>query len=465
MISYFKINDPYRLITLLIISLIISLPLFIDAPPLTVAELKDMVIGEKIGDGYLPAASLVDPSAPLAAWIQGVFSFLFGKSLLARHIVGFIVLFLEAILIGAIFISRKVFTDNSYLPSLLYIILAFFSFDTLALSGDLMASLFLLISMSYLFKEIEFNAPSDENILKLAVFLSIASLFAFSYSIYLPAACLVLIIFSRRSLRSVLLLLTGFALPHGLLVCLYLLKGKVNLLVNYYYFENMFGNAESLVHLQGLLYLCAVPLLFLIFAFILLARESRFTKYQSQLLQVTFFWLVFGVLQALWSNDLRPQSLLPIIPCLVLFINHFFLVFRKKRLAEISFWIFTISIVAISYLARYDFLKTKINYSTLFVEKSTTSVENKKILSLQNDVSVFVDNTLATGFFNWQLSREIFLHPEYYENVILVGKEFKRDAPQVILDPENVMMPFLEKIPALKRMYVKEGTIYQLISN
>ena len=445
-------------------SIIVFVPLFIDFPELTFVELKTLIVGEKVRAGYLPAAGLVDTTAPLTAWFYSLTDIVFGKNLFVRHLLGLIVVFVEAILIGTIFINRKVFGENTYIPSLLFIILASFSFDSITLSGDLMASFFLLLGLSHLFRELEFHTQRDENVFMLGIQLSLATLFAISYTAFFPGVCLILIIYSRRNLQSILLLLTGFLLPHALLICFYFIKGRVAQLVSYYYYGGIFENSISYISTQSMVCLFLVPVFFLLLAFVVLSRESRFTKYQSQLVQVMFLWILISIAQVMLANELRPQSLLPIIPCLAFFITHYFLVFRRKRFAEINFWVFAVGIISTSYLARYNFIENYISYSPLLVP-SKSIYQGEKILLLKDDVSVLRNNKLATGFLDWKLSSDIFLHPEYYENVILVNGAFEKDSPQIIVDPDNLLSPYLERIPRLKNSYKKEGDKYFLISN
>jgi hypothetical protein len=84
---------------------------------------------------------------------------------------------------------------------------------------------------------------------------------------------------------------------------------------------------------------------------------------------------------------------------------------------------------------------------------------------LKDDLAILKENQQATVFFNWALSREIFLHAEYFENVVRVSEAFEQDAPEIVVDPDNLLYPFLERIPRLKNQYKREGENYFLINN
>lgn len=455
MLRYFRINDPYRLVAILVIALLIYLPIFIDTPPVTLPELKGLLTGEKISQGNIPYAELVDSTPPLTCWSYGLIDLIFGRSLLARHILAFIIIFFQATYIGFIFIDKKAFSESTYIPSFIFIILYFFSFDTIVLSGELMGSVFLLLAISALFKEVEFRNPSIETVLNLGVYVGLASLFSFSYIVFLPAVCVVTLLYSRRNLQSFLLLLVGFCLPHALLISVYYLMDTSSAIWNFYYLPNLAFTSNHLINWKSLLILGAFPLAYLFISFIMLNREARFTKYQSQLLQIMFFWIVFSLLLLFYSKNLRPQSLIALIPPVTFFLTHLLLHIRRRLFAELNLWILCIGIIATSFLARYGRMQS-IDYSQLIIKKNADAAifgANKKILVLDDDLSYYLNNKMATPFLNWKLSETIFKNPDYFENVIKVDEGFENDPPDIIYDPGKYMKEFFVRIPSLKKKY------------
>jgi hypothetical protein len=132
---------------------------------------------------------------------------------------------------------------------------------------------------------------------------------------------------------------------------------------------------------------------------------------------------------------------------------------HKKKFAEIGLWILMGTTVSMSYLARYDNFGV-IDYSKLIVEQDRRIPKDKKVLALDENWGVYKNNALASPFLDWRLSKEIFKGPDYYENVIKVYQGLTNDPPDVIRDKENLLKPFLERIPELKRQYVREGIYY-----
>jgi hypothetical protein len=461
LLSYFRINDPYRLIGLLVVALLLYLPLLIDAPPLTTSELKTIIVGQKLSDGFPLYSGLIDSTAPFTGWVYQLIYFIFGESIAARHIIALVLVIVQAVYLGFIFIDKKVFPESSFLPSVVFIVLFLFSFDNIQFSGELFASLFLLFALYSLLREIEFREESLSLVLKVGVFIGIASLFSLSYIVYIPGALVILLLFTRSSGRKFSLLVVGFLIPHLLLNAFYFIYSELDELWTYFYFPNLSFYSSGLVGISVFAHLLIVPCAFTLIAILFLNRESRFTKYQSQLLQAFFFWVIFCFLQALYSKEFRPQSLISIVPPFAFFISHFLLILRRRTLAELAFWLLIGGTIGSSYYNRYSALGNP-GYATYVVKEP--SYRNSKILVLSDDLFQYSENSMATPFLNWQLSRGVFEHPEYYGNVVEVYNGIKSDKPRHIIDPTNALEPFLARIPEFRRDYKKTADGYELTS-
>ena len=459
MIRYFRINDPYRLVGLFILLLILYIPLFVLDNQLSLPELRGMLVGEKQNEGYRMYLDVVDNSAPLAAWTHELLDTLFGRSVPARHVLAFLIIFLQGAYVGVLFITKKVFSENTYIPSFLFALLFFFSYDTLSLSNELLGSGFLLLALNYLFKEIEFRNQGDESIFNVGFCISLASLFAFSFIVYLLCAAVILLLFTRSNTRKFLLLVFGFLLPHLLTISIAFLKGTTAELWQYFYLSNFSFERTEFVTTKTLLTLGAIPIFYFLVSMVMLNREARFSKYQSQILQTVLLWQVFSILFVLYTKDLRPQSLIVFIPGLSFLFTHFFLLIRRKKFVQMNSWILFVGIISVAYFARFEKIKS-VDYSRLYVGKDVGELHGKKILVLSDSLDLYYRNSLATPFLNWSLSQEIFRHPDYYENVTQVYHSFKTDPPDVIFDKENLLENFFDRMPEIESAYIHQGDRY-----
>lgn len=459
MIRYFRINDPYRLVGLLILLLIIYLPLFIADQQLAVPEIKSLLLGEKQNEGYRMYADVIDNTAPLAAWAHELLDSLFGRSMQVRQVLAFIIMFLQSAYLGIMFISKKVFSENTYIPSFMFCLLFFFSTDTLSLSNELLGSGFLLLALNNIFQEIEFRNERDESIFNVGLCISLSSLFAFAFIVYLFCAIVILALFTRSNARKYLLLIFGFLLPHLLTLSIAYLNDATAEVWRYYYLSNLGFDRITFVNGKTLLMLGALPMLYFAISLVMLNREARFSKYQSQILQSMLLWLLFSILFVFYSKDLRPQTCIVFIPGLALLLTHFFLLLRRKKFVHLNSWILFAGIVSIAYMARFQRIES-IDYSKLWVNKAATDLRSKRILVLGNNLDIYRANYLATPFLNWQLSQEIFRNPDYYKNVTRVYRSFQKDPPEVIIDSENLLGGFLDRMPGVKSEYVRTGDSY-----
>ncbi|HEX8041818.1 MAG TPA: DUF6427 family protein [Chryseosolibacter sp.] len=459
MIRYFRINDPYRLAGLFALLVIMYLPLFIYNSQLTIPELKDLLVGEKQNEGYRMYSGLIDNTGPLAAWSDEILDTLFGRSLLARHLLAFAVIFLQSAYIGIVFISKKVFSENTYIPSFLFSLLFFFSYDTLSLSNELLGSGFLLLALNYLFQEVEFRNERDESIFNLGLCISLASLFIFSFSIYLVGAIVILVLFTRSTLRKFMLLIFGYLLPHLLVISLSYLNDATGEVWRYFYVASFSLDHTQFMTTRALLTLGAIPLFYFAVSMVMLNREARFSKYQSQILQTVLLWLVFSLLFVFLSDGLRPQSLIVFIPGLSFLFTHFFLLIRRKKFVALNSWILFVGIVGMAYLAKFGRIGA-VSYSQLLVNNAVTDIKGKRILVLEDNLDIYSQNSLATPYLNWDLSQDVLRHPEYYENVTHVFHSFKNDPPEIVFDKENLLEGFFNRMPGIGAQYVRQGDRY-----
>lgn len=461
MLRYFRINDPYRLVAIAVMMALLCLPLLIDTTPLTLLELHSFVLGEKVSEGNTLYVDLIDHTPPLASWFYGLCDMVFGRSLTARHIVAFLILLSQSAFLGIILIDKKVFAENTYIPSLLFSVFAFLSFDSLSLTADLPAFGFMLLALNNLFKEIEFRVQREETIFNLGLYISLASLLNFSYAIYLPGIMIMLAIFTRNSLRKYLLMMFGFLLPHLFLICFYYLSGNGENLWDHFYVPGFRFISSPLMNGQSLLYLCAIPLFYLFVSLFILNRDARLSKYQSQIFQAMFLWFVVALVQVFFTDDRRPQSLIPLIPPVSFFLTHFLLLIRRKKFAELNLWVLLIGIATVAYLARYNKIRV-IQYDTMLVQQETLPVKGKSVLVLDEKPSLYLHNRHATAFYDWDLCKAIFEEADRYENLLMVQRSFEKDLPQVIIDPKNLMEPFFRRLPSLKKQYEKSPEGYKL---
>lgn len=457
MLRFFRINDPYRLLAILVFLILFSLPSLTNAPELTKPELKAMVVGEALHDGQMMYAEVYDPTAPLAAGTFWFTDWMMGRSIFGRQIVALILIFFQAAFFAILLINNKAYNDNTYVPGLIYGLLCFISFDFLSVTPELLGSTVLLLALNNLFREIEFRVQRDETIVNVGFYIGLASTFVFTYGIFLLAAFVILIVFTRISFRKSLLLLFGFFLPHVFIAVYYYYRDALPSLWNNFYLENFLHTDINLISGKSLLVLGALPIIYFVFSLFMMTREARFTKYQSQLFQVMFLWVVFCLVEIFLTRQLSPHSLIIMIPSLAYFFSHYLLLIRRKWIAESMLWILIGGVISIGIFAEKGSIGS-VDYSKMFVgsAKRSLPVTNKKVMVIGDDISVYRDNKLGGYFLDWRLS-EPTLNVKYYDNLVILDAMFHDAPPDVIVDQRGMFASIMEKIPSLGIKYKRQG--------
>ena len=469
MLSFFRFNDPYRMVFIFLLLIAIRLPVMIADDTLTNADLHYMVIGEKMNQGAQLYIGIWDNIAPLAAFTYWILDLLFGRSLLAYQLLSLLLVTIQAGIFNRILLNSKAFNENSYAPALIYALCMSLFFDFFTLTPMLMSLTFILLTLGYLFSHIEIRAKRDEQIFSIGLFLGIAALFYLPVILLAPATLLILAFFTGTVFRRYLLLSFGVMLPLLLLIGYYLLIDGVR---DFYY--NFFNpwlafEGESLIEFKSLIWIIGIPALFTLMGLIKITQGMRFTNFQIRLTQVMFIWLIFSITLMFFGAEVTPAKFMILAPPVAFYISHYFLTFRKTLKSEILFSIFFLSVILVSLGTFFDFFFTSrfVAYEKLLVAETPYDelVRGRSIVVLSDQVDIYKNARLATPYLNWPLSRPLFDEPEYYDNLVKIYNTFREDPPEVIIDPTGKIEKVSAFIPWLEANYTKGDSDIYLLNN
>ncbi|HCW08815.1 MAG TPA: hypothetical protein DGG95_15770, partial [Cytophagales bacterium] len=305
-----------------------------------------------------------------------------------------------------------------------------------------------------------------DTILSIGFYLGLASLFVFSYAVFLVGSIVILFTYARLDFRKAMLLLFGFFLPHLALLNYYYFIDGLPQFTSFFYESNFSLHSVNLISWSSIFWLSAGLIVLFVLSMVMLNREAHFTRYQSQLLQVMLIWIAVAFISILFSNERTPHSFITFIPSSAYFISHYLMLIRRKWIAEMVLWAFIVSTGIISMTARFNQF-TFVDYNKMWVVDSqyNAQVRNKKIAVLGNDLSLYQHNRMAAGFLNWELSQNIFNLDNYYGDIAIISDSFQSDLPDVIVDEKNNMDKIFSRVPSLKKMYRRNGNLYERIKS
>lgn len=465
MLSYFRINDPYRLGVIFAFLVLVRLSIFLGEFPEHISELKWMVMGEKLSGEAVLYVDLWDNFPPLSAAIYRLIDGLFSRSPLTNHLLSLFLVFIQAFIFNNLLLKHRAYNENTYLPAFLYVILMNLFFDFYLLSPVLMGLTFILLALDNVFTHLG-ESRNDQMVLYTGLYLGVANLFYYPTFIVLMAIYVAYTLLTATSIRRYLLLTFGYCLPIITTWIYYYLHGGLK----EFYIDFVFSifNVSSQNYLKPIsyLFLLIIPLGFTLLAIAKTLRSTRFTNQQERIQKLMLTLLFFAALGWVFNKERAPFQLIIIVPPAAFFLTHYFLNVNVKWKAEALFACFLAGIlfVNVSTYQKAGFVEKFFNYDDLEVVSTEWDglVKDKKILYLGKNYSVYRSASLATPYFNWDLSKLHLNYSGYFDNLTAIYRNFKRELPEVIIDEKGIMIEVMSKMPTIKEAYQSRdnGRIY-----
>ena len=429
-----------------------------------------MLVGEKLTGGASLYSGVWDCIAPLSAFIYNGIDYLFGRSQLTYQILAYLLVCYQIFIFNSFLINSKAYTENTYVPAVIFALLSSVCYDMFTLTPFLIGLTFLLLALKNIFQHIEFRSKRDEDILNIGLFIGLATVTYQQFAIFVFCTLLIFVMFTGTVGRRYIMMLFGFFLP-------ILIAGSYFFLTNrftdfMYSFLSPFFVISKIWYFSfwQLMLLFALPTLYFLLALFRMTQGARLTNYQGRLTQSMLVWMVFSIGFILISDEYSPAVYLILIPVGSFFIAHHFLIYRKKIMAEISFILFLVGMVATGVLSYNtpEWLGKYFNNTDYVVNMgSYGDVAGQRILVLDDNIRPYYYAQSATPFLNWQMSEEVFNNLNYYDNLTLIYEGIVNDRPDIIIDSNNRMPKIFEKIPTLKELYFKsrDGNYHLKVSN
>ncbi|WP_020527938.1 hypothetical protein [Flexithrix dorotheae] len=460
MVSIFRINDPFRILGIFVVLLLLRLPMIINGLPLIIPELSWLLVGEKLGNGSRMYVDVWENIAPLSAGIYWLIDLVFGKSQIAYQVISSFLVLIQAIIFNQALIKTGVYKEKTYLPGLLYVVFMSISFDFLTLSPVLMANTYLILVVRNLFRFD--NEAIDQDIFKTGFYIGIAALLYIPSTLFLIMAILGLAMFKTSSSRYLIMMVYGFTFAFIIYLVYLFTVGGIGDFYDVYILSFLSLNLERYFSPTQSFWLVLVPGIALVLGLLKARTERGFVNFQSNAQQLMAIWILASIFTLLITPKFATYQFIIFVPAFTFFTVHYLLLFKKRIFAEIAFWVISILVVFISYNGVYNFSSglNPIDYDRLTVKKEESLPEkNKKILVLGNHLSYYQHQSIATPYYNWKLSQRHFGNMDTYSTLIEIYKNFEKDFPEIIVDKSDNQFAskLFNNIPLLEEKYEKSN--------
>ena len=459
MLTFFRINDPYRILGILVLVLLIRLP-FLWLGELTVPELHWMLLGEQMAEGKSLYGEVWSSTGPLAATVYCIIEWLFDRNQAVYVVLSALLVTYQALIFNEFLLSRKAFRESTYVPALVYVLLTSFSFDFYTLSPVLLALTGILSALRSAFYRVE-SMPYDARVLRTGLYLGVATLFYLPSVVFIIPIFITYFLFTTLTLRQVLLLLYGVAMPFLVALTYFYVTEHAEAFVQQYLLS--YSMMKRMPYTEGLalLVIMLIPLGFLVFSIYKITKEKRFTIQQTKLQQVMFISIAVALLLLLMAERLAPYHLLFFVPPLAFFISYALLSIQRLLIAELVTALLFISLPLLGYSLLLDwFAINQVAHTERLLVQPTdydAVVAGKRVLVLGDDINVYRYAKPATPYVDWSLASPQFEHLNYFENLSTVYAHLTEDMPEVIIDEAQLMPALSERIPVIREGYRKSA--------
>ncbi len=464
MLTFFRVNDPFRMLAIFLLLLLVRLPYWVSGDYLTLPELGWMLLGERLAEGNHLYAGVWDDTAPLSAGVYGLIEWVFDRRQIVYTLLAAWLTTYQALIFNGLLNSRKAYRENTYVPALVYVLLMSISFDFYTLSPVLMALTWVLLAFRNALHKIE-GSVRDTQVLRTGVYMGMAALFYLPSLVFVIPAFYAYMLFASLSPRRALLLLYGTLLPFLAVLTYFYLIGAATEFTNQYLLS--FAQLPNHHHVSGLslLMVIAIALIFFVVALSQLVQYRRYTIQQTQLQQVMFVMVITALSSIFLVRALAPFHLLFFVPSFAFFITHHLLIIRRLLWAEIATALLVILLPLSGYLFLFDmFSVNQLAHTDKLMVQTTAydkAVAGKRVLVLGTDQSIYRYAKPATPYLNWQIASRQFDNINYFENLSSVYAHLTADMPDLIIDEATLMPTLIERIPEIRNTYRNDtGAIY-----
>ncbi|MEO9474554.1 MAG: hypothetical protein ABJG41_03445 [Cyclobacteriaceae bacterium] len=449
MLQFFRKNDPYRLIFVFLILIVIRVAWIIIGLPVSTLELKLLLLGERLGNGFLMYSETFDYTGPLAAMVYKWLNFLFGSSRWVHVIFSTLLIILQAGILNGILLRNKAFDENNYLPAFLYVILMSSTMDFFVLSPQLMSLTFVILSLNQIFRRID-NVVTDELFLYAGVYTGLATFFYLPSIVYFLAFLLSFLIFSSAIFRRLVIFIYGF-----LMIFL--------IIAAYYYWFDSLGDLWQMCIVGGIVkpktffitpdqfFILGAVLAGVLLITLSVFFTSRFTNFQQNMMRVMLLFLFAAGWAAIFAPELSPADLLFFVPPLAFFLTHYFLVLRKRLFKIIMPTLIFVSLLVYPY------------YIVRFMPEFEVEVDHveqtgKKLMVLGDDLTYYLGNEIASPFIDEYTSMKRLEGLDYFNQAAKLYNVIETSDPDVIIDEWGQLPRIFQRFPAIEMKYRKSSS-------
>ena len=462
MLRFFKSSLPVQLLALLVLVLALRLPLLWMGLPVTAAELRALLVGERLHGGALPYRDLYDGTAPLAAATFALLDAILSRPVWLYRLVALLLLLVQALRLNLVFNRYDVHPERGYLAALTYLLVGSVSTDLDALSPLLLGHTFIIFALSALLPTSR-EGYDNRRLFRAGFLIGVGALCYLPLSLFVTVGLFAVVIFAANSFRSFLLLLCGFFFPYALVATFFFYTGALPGFVQFHLQPGLTDLIASGLPAGLQRRLLIVPGVVLALGLVRSLGTPLGLVFQIKFRQMMLVWLVVAIGTAAVERGTAPGVLVVLLPPLAYF--SLFLWQRSPRnwLLELLLLLIFSAAVVLRYRAQVPRLEALLHMPAesrfgLQPDPRYAALRGQTLLVLGPDDRAYFHNHPATPYLDWALSQADFGHLNEYAAVVRVAQKMGPVPPEYLLD-QSAQVPRLKQLlPGLFGAYEPTGT-------
>jgi hypothetical protein len=453
---------PAQLLALLVLVLALRLPLLWAGLPLTAAELRALLVGERLHGGALPYRDLYDGTAPLAAAAFAALDAVLSRPVWLYRVAALLLLIVQALRLNLVFNRYDVHPERGYVAALTYLVVGSVSTDLDALSPLLLGHTFIVFSLSTLLPTSR-EGYDNRRLFRAGFLIGLGALCYLPLALFLIVGMFAVLIFAANSFRSTLLLLCGFFFPYALVATFFFYTGALPGFAQLHLQPGLTDLIASGLPAGLQLRLLIVPVLVLLLALLRSLGTALGLVFQAKFRQLMLVWLVVAIATAAVERGAAPGVLVLLLPPLAYFSLFLWQRYRQPLLLELLLLLIINAAVVLRYRAHVPRLESLLHMPAesrfgLEPDPRYAALRGQTLLILGPDDRAYFNNRPATPYLDWTLSQVDFGHLNEYAAVVRVAQKVGADPPAYLLDQEAQVPRLKELLPGIFGGYEPTST-------
>lgn len=427
---------------------------------MSIPELKWLLIGQRLGDGFTMYRDLYDYTGPVAVFFYKWLDMIFGRSRWVHVVFSTLLITVQAGMLNGLLIRNKAYAENSYLPAFIYVVCMSATMDFFALSPQLISVTFIIMALNHVFRRID-NVITDELFLYSGFYLGLALMCYLPAGVFFLIFLLSLILFSSAVVRRILLFIYGASVV-VLVIWGYYFWFDAGSDFFYDYFVTPFLREKMwYVNFLDLTRISAVLIVAMVLGLSVIFTQ-RVTNFQQKMQQVMLLFIVAGIGVLFLNSDLMTADLVFFVPSITFFLVYYFLGLRKKIWKVLLPYGLIIGLLVYPYF----WIQTGVVENLVAKSGGPKPVAKESLMGIGIDISSYQNYEIGGPFLDPFVSKRKIEQLDYFDGVSGLYYGITNSEPDLIYDEEGIAPILFQRFPEFAKSYEQSTTNqYKRISN